>query len=204
MRIKSFFINGIILLGIVLAAGCLVPEKFTADSILNKDKSYAFTFKGTMVYVPYRMEKPKEGKEAAAAFAAQEAKMAKEIEQELLSKHGDTFKKVHYAGNGVFSIEYAAKGTLVETYFFPNRDSRVISFSPQENGTIVVSGGPKDEDWTQLEQLGVNVKGVFSLKTDAKVLEHNARKTPGFFSKSYVWDIGPGNPSPHMILKSDT
>lgn len=202
MRIKSFFINGVVLLGVLLAAGCLVPEKFTADSILNKDKSYAFTFKGTMVYLPYRMEKPREGKEASARFAAQEAKMAEDIKRELLTKNGDTFKKVTYAGNGVFDIEYVAKGTLDEPYFFLSRESRLISFAPQKNGTIVVSGGPKNDDWTQLEQLGVNVKGVFSLKTDAEVLEHNAKKTPWLFSKAYAWDIGPGNPSPHMILKS--
>lgn len=203
MHIKTSSVNWLVILGIVLSAGCLVPEKFTADSVLNKDKSYSFTFKGTMVYLPYRMEQAEGRKESSDRLAAREAEMAAEIEKELLTKEGDTFKKVRYAGNGVFDIEYSTAGVLTQTYFFPGHDAQIIRFVPEKNGTITVQGSGEDKNWAEMEQLGVKVKGVFSLKTDAEVLEHNAGKTPGLFSRAYVWNIGPGNPPPHMILKSN-
>lgn len=185
-------------------AGCLVPEKFTSDAVMNRDRHYAFNYSGTMVHVPYRMEKnekAKAGKETSAASAAREAEMAK-LEKQLQAKDGGAFRKVRYLGNGVFVIEYSASGVLTKPYYFPGPEAQIIRFVPEKNGTVTVQGSGKDKDWAELKKLGLEVKGVFSLTTDAEVLEHNAGKTPGLLSKAYVWEIGPGNPVPRMILKA--
>lgn len=201
MQRGTTYVKLVVLLGVLLATGCLVPEKFTSDATVNKDKSYALTFKGTMVYLPYRMDQGKAVKESPERLAAKEAEMAS-IAKELLTKEGDTFKKVRYVGNGVFDIEYTAAGNLTETYFFPSREMQILRFVPENDGTITIQGSGEDTNWNELKQLGVAVDGKFSLKTDAEVLEHNAGKTPSLFSKAYVWEIGPGNRPPHMVLKS--
>lgn len=200
MKKGTAYIKVVVLLGVLLAAGCLVPEKFASDATINKNRSYALTFKGTMVYLPYRMDKSKApGKDSPEGLAARDAAMT-DIEKELLTKEGDTFKKVKYVGNGVFDIEYAAAGELTEPYFFPSHETQLVRFVPEDDGTITIQGSGEEKNWAELKQFGVNVDGKFSLKTDATVVEHNARKTPGLFSKAYVWEIGPGNPPPHMIL----
>lgn len=185
-------------------AGCLVPEKFTSDAVVNRDRHYAFNYSGTMVHAPYRMEKSEKarlGKETPAASAAREAEMTK-LEKQLQAKDGGAFRKARYLGNGVFGVEYSTSGVLTKPYYFPGPEAQIIRFVPEKNGTVTVQGSGKDKDWAELKKIGLEVKGIFSLTTDADVLEHNAGKTPGLLSKAYVWEIGPGNPVPRMVLKA--
>lgn len=197
-RKKGFGV--LILAGVLLVSGCLVPEKFTAEATLNRDKSYSFAYTGTMVFLPYRMEQGGAGDDSGKGKDTRDAKMAV-IARELREKEGGSFRKADHVGNGVLDVDYAVAGTLAETYYFPSREAPVISFEPKADGTLVVEGKVKEKDWEELKKIGIEVAGKFSLKTDAEVVEHNAEKTPGLFSGAYVWTIGPGKPPPLMILK---
>jgi hypothetical protein len=187
--------------------GCILPEKFTAEATIHKDTSYSLSYKGTMVDVSFlrqlnAVRKKGRGEASTASlnrWAADETAWAAEMRAELLND--GTFKNVQYAGNAVFNIEYVATGALTAPYHFFDSQFPILSFVPEENGVIIVRSGVKEGGWAELEETGVKIQGVFSLKTDAEVLEHNAGKTPGLFSKAYVWEIGPDKPVPNMALK---
>lgn len=201
MKIRKTQVGLLVALGVMVAIGSLAPETFTADATVNRDRSYAFSYRGPMVYRPYHLDREGAAEDSDDAKAARDGTMA-EIAKTLVAEKDGAFRKVEYVGNGVFDVEYAGAGVLGETCFFPSHEARIIRFDPQDDGTIVIQGEIGKKDWVTLKKAGVELSGEFSVKTDAEVVGHNASKTPGLFSSVYGWKIGLNDPAPHMILKS--
>jgi len=88
------------------------------------------------------------------------------------------------------------------SFFRRNENMLSITYS-KEKGTVTVRGKPIGKiDAKRLLKMGLNMKGFLQIKTDARVVEHNAAKvTDKSITKIYGWGITSVNdPSPVLVI----
>jgi hypothetical protein len=136
------------------------------------------------------------------------------------------WNKVEHLGNGLFKIDYSTKGRLADDFAFPviprySIGSPMIHITRWDNGRLRVEAPAfhSDPDFSAMTMMGgsammgmaaggkpnikpVEIKGTFTLITDAKVLANNTEEGPqderGMQKLS--WDIGPETFGPPMAL----
>lgn len=160
---------------------CLIPEKFEASARFKPDGSYTYKYDGTAVYFL-----------AAAAIKEKGSLPEKDeagLRREAKKTKAPGVKKMAYAGNGRYDVQIEQDlkpGQQVDTV-------KIFTVVRDKDGVYSVSSAAlKDKEHEQLRALGIKVKGKAEvmLPSNAKVLSHNAGSAPGFFSKSYTWNIG--------------
>lgn len=135
------------------------------------------------------------------------------------------WNKVEHLGNGLFKIDYSTKGRLADDFAFPvipryAIGEPMIHITRWDNGRLRVEAPAfhSDPDFSAMAMLGggamaglgagkptvkpIEVKGTFTLTTDAKILANNTEEGPederGMQKLS--WDIGPSTFGPPMAL----
>ncbi|MEG0922098.1 MAG: hypothetical protein RSD57_17620 [Comamonas sp.] len=167
--------------------GCLVPEKFSASADFKTDGSYRYQFDGTVVNALAAMEIQKNGK----LSDQDRAKVQKALDKEA-SRPG--MQKLQATSDTRYALKYDGELKMNEKhsgspYFVLNVSTR----DWKERRVLTVSGPQiKPKEQKELEQLGIKPSGkiAITLPADAKVLQHNAKGTPGLLSKAYTWDVG--------------
>jgi hypothetical protein len=174
-------------------AACLVPEKFEASVRVQPDGAYTYKYDGTAVHVF-----------AAAAIKENgrlpkndEAAIQREVEN---STKAPGVKKMVYTGDGRFDVHIEQNLKAGEQV----KILKIFNITRDKDGVFTI-GPPamKQQERAQLMSVGIKVSGkaeVF-LPGNATVLSHNASGTPGFFSKSYSWDIGGVDSQPLIKFK---
>jgi hypothetical protein len=136
------------------------------------------------------------------------------------------WNKVEHLGNGVFKIDYETKGRLADDFAFPvipryALGNPMVHITRWDNGRVRVEApsfhndpelavaalmgagsfipgmpGPKK----QMEP--VEIKGTFTVRTDAKILANNTEEGPAEEGGLSIltWDIGPKTFGPPMVL----
>lgn len=173
-----------------LLSGCLVPEKFDASIHVKPDGGYTFQYRGTAVNGPAAAFM----KERGSLPAADEAKLRRDAEQ---ARSMPGVKSMSYKGKGRYEMQLHQElkpGEQINTL-------KIFTVSRNKEGVYSVAGMAVNEaDRKQLQQIGIKIDGkaeVF-LPANAKVIDHNANGTPGFFSKSYKWAIGANGQQPYI------
>jgi hypothetical protein len=113
----------------------LVPEKFDAKVEVHGDGSYAYSFNGTLIFVPALIRAFRVGLNPRL-----NAQLAKAVGQ--LGREG--FRNVAYLGEGRYSAMLERACSRGAPSFFPSREMSVFSIKPQNNGLIVVAASPYD------------------------------------------------------------
>ena len=168
--------------------GCLIPEKFTATLVVKPDASYTYKYEGTAVHFLAAAAI----KEKGALAAKDEDALKKDAEK---SSKGAGVEKLNYLGQGRYEVslnEAFKAGQQPQTL-------KVFSFTKDKDGIFTI-GQPAmtTKDMTQLKSLGIKISGKAEviLPSNVDVLSHNAKSTPGLFSKSYGWEISaPDHPA---------
>jgi len=166
----------------ILLSGCLVPEKFDTSVTVKPDGGYTFKYTGTAVNAAIASS-IKEGRQLSKS---DEAKLKRDAEQ---SRSLPGVQSISYKGNGRYEMRLQQDmkpGEQITTAL------KIFRVTKDSEGVLSVSGiVPSASDRNQLRSIGVKIDGkaeVF-LPANAKVIDHNAKSTPGFFSKSYRWTI---------------
>lgn len=163
-------------------SGCLVPEKFQASVQFKPDGGYTYKYNGTAVHFLAAAAI----KEKGALPAKDEAGLEREAEK---AARAPGVKKMAYTGQGRYDVQIEQDlkpGQQVSTL-------KLFTITREKDGSFVVAApAMKDKDRDNLLSLGIKVDGTaeVALPANAKVLSHNADKTPGVFSKAYTWKIG--------------
>jgi hypothetical protein len=93
--------------------------------------------------------------------------------------HRDSaFRSVQYERQGRFKVDYESIGDLERTPFvtFVYGSSKLLTIKHlKKEGTVTVGGEKmKDQYVREFVKLGLKPGGTLRVRTDAKVLEHNA------------------------------
>jgi hypothetical protein len=188
----------LLLLLLLITAGCYIPEQFDAKILINKDGSYSFTYDGTLTnFMVLAAAKEK------ALTAKDEADLKKAVSE--FSKTPE-FKKVEYQGKGRYKVLVQKTGKKGEPYYFLSQDLNYISVVPKPDGTMEVrSFSPSAKDLKDLKQIDAKIDGKLMVKLPRgmKVLQTNAQGKPKFFGLigGYTWSIKKPEDAPFIILK---
>lgn len=190
---------------LALAAGvaaCYLPARFAAEIEVSRQGFYTFDFAGYLVDVPLYMD-------------LKDNKISRDEEKERVGKLEGNFKrnasvsKFSYYQKGHFKVEYKKSGDITETgmFVFYQRNENMISLQfDKETGNITVRGTYiKKQDADRIREAGLWIEGDLTLKTDARVLKHNATSIkkgskPG--EQILTWKItGPYDSGPKALLQ---
>ncbi|RHW18369.1 hypothetical protein D1610_07880 [Sphingomonas gilva] len=212
----------------ILLASCVItPGKFVSTLRIDADRSFAFTYVGEVhaidvgnafaegmaeglsegmtddpdsdgaTFEPIAQEQEEDG--AAAKKAETEAKN-RAIAEALAKEAG--YRKVEYAGDGRFLIDYAIEGRLTHNFIYPfNSEAEVmfpfIAIELKKNGTVRMTapafanrsdgGAPAQPD------AAAKLDGSFTLSTDAEIVSQNSEDgaTTEGTRKSITWRATP-------------
>jgi hypothetical protein len=178
----------------ILVAGCFLPDDYQLDIIANRDGSYTVDYVGDLIFAPgYAELKQGKGNDHDKGFT--------DIAATLREEPG--FKSVEYKGQAGYRVTYHWEGKLDKSpYVFVGDSAPIFKITKQVEGTIeLASAKLKKDDLAKLDSLGLSSHGKVSVKTDGKVVKHNATSEPGIFSKSYGWTVNNfGGEGPMMVI----
>ena len=136
------------------------------------------------------------------------------------------WNKVEHLGNGVFRIDYATKGRLADDFAFPvipryALGNPMVHITRWDNGRVRVEAPSfhNDPELAVAALMGagsfipgmpgpkkdmepVEIKGTFTVRTDAKILANNTEEGPSEEGGLSIlsWEIGPKTFGPPMVL----
>jgi hypothetical protein len=136
------------------------------------------------------------------------------------------WNKVEHLGNGLFMIDYSTKGRLADDFAFPiipryALGNPMIHVTRWDNGRVRIEAPTfhNDADVSLMSLMGagsmipgmgsakknvepVEVKGTFTIRTNAKIMANNTDEGPADEGAMQVlrWDIGPKTFGPPMAL----
>lgn len=198
---KKWNLWGTILLAILIPfflCTCLAPEDFEVNANIDKTGKLKFSYQGLLVHINARknfLEKgeiPKADEDFIKKF------------QESITKD-QRYKKVSYLGGGKFQVAYEYEGTVKEPFHFIVEEDNFFSIVPKSGNRVEVlcyQAGAATR--AKLAEAQVQVRGRFTVTTDARVLAHNAEGAPGQAEAPgvYRWEIKSlEDPAPYLLLK---
>lgn len=166
--------SALLLAALLVLSGCYLPASFDADLELSRTGHYKMSFDGFIVETGLY----KEIRENTIDKAKIQEKVAVVLRD---FKRDSSTKSVSHFGKGAFKVVWSKSGDIIrsrEVTFF-RRNENMLSISYNKNtGRIGLAGRYiQKKDGDRIQAMGLDVRGVIRIKTDAKVLSHNAQKT---------------------------
>jgi hypothetical protein len=188
-----------LLAGLLLLAGCYLPDHFISEVRVGSTGDYAISFYGDLIWAPLYRDIV-HGRVPPGEVAGK----IEEIRKDLV--RDPAFKSVQSAGNGRFHVTYQREGHLQATDLvtFVRRNSIILQLKASPDGKVQLDGNAvKPADANEAATLGMAVEGEFRLITDAQVISHNAAKVISFDGYPvYIWTIRNAfSPPPHLVLQ---
>ncbi len=191
----------IALLAPLLLFGCvLTPGKFASSLIINKDRSFTFTYKGEVIAIdpggdmarglkdigPAKPEKSNLADEREPAKDDADTERKRRAMAESLSKEAG-YRSVQYLGKGKFAIDYMITGVLSHNFVYPyNQDAEIlfpfISIELRQGNSARVRAPGYAGNADAAGKMGMGgsggdaakyLDGVFTLDTDAEIVSQN-------------------------------
>ena len=163
----------IAVVAVIALSSCYLPGSFDAEIELSRTGLYKMTFDGYIVdvqlYDDLRQNK--------LSKQQQDEKIANIIAD--FKRDGDT-KEVSYFGQGAFKVIWQTSGDITRTsqvtFFRRNENMLSILYSEKEGAITLQTKYIKKQDADRILQMGLNVQGVLRVKTDARIIAHNAQR----------------------------
>jgi hypothetical protein len=171
--IRPFRSLAIAVLAVIALSSCYLPGSFDAEIELSRTGLYKMTFDGYIVDVQLyddlrqnKLSKQQQDEKIAAIIAD-------------FKRDGDT-KEVSYFGQGAFKVIWQTSGDITRTaqvtFFRRNENMLSILYSEKEGTITLQTKYIKKQDAERILQMGLNVQGVLRVKTDARIISHNAQR----------------------------
>ncbi len=175
----------------------LSPEKFDAKVAVHGDGVYAYSYNGTLIFVPALVRAFRVG--LSARLNAQLARAVGQLGQE-------GFQNVAYLGQGRYSVMLQRACSRGAPSFFPSREMSVFSIKPQCDGLIVIAASPYDPAAPyQLAGTDAEIDGTLIVMADrgVVVIQHNApaNETTSYPACYFRWRIKSPYDNPHIVLR---
>jgi hypothetical protein len=179
----------ILALGAFLSAvlgGCYMPVRFDAEIEITRGGYYDLIFDGYMVDIGL-YKGLIEGK-----FSPDEKRKKIESVKADFARDGST-KEFAYIEQGHFKVNWQKSGDLIraKSVVFFRRNEKFFSISyVKKTGRVTMEGvSLSKSNAKKLFALGLNSVGQIRVKTDARVISHNATKVRNKkkAKKIYVW-----------------
>jgi hypothetical protein len=182
---------------VVVLNGCYFPLKFDVEIEVNRQGYYKITFDGYVVYLPL-YQGLKEGK----INPTEEAKKVAYVKTDIT--RDSSTKEFGYVQKGRFKVHWVKEGDITRqkmvTFMRRNAAFLTIQYSKKRYQIEVLGTALSSAQKGRLRKIGLDMVGEIRVKTDAKVVSHNATKK-GTADKFYVWRInGMNGPSPKMVI----
>jgi Fe2+ transport system protein FeoA len=183
---------------VLLLSGCYLPVRFDAEIEITRYGTYNLIFDGYMVSVPIY-----DGLRKGEITPAEEKEKV-EVTRRDLTRDSAT-KRASYLGKGIFNVHWQKSGDLIEdpmvTFLRRNQAFLTIKFL-RTNGQVTVEAISLTKEQEQrLAAIGLGMEGQIRVKTQARVVEHNATRITDDAERFYVWDVrGVDSPLPRMVL----
>jgi hypothetical protein len=168
-----------------VAAGCYLPNEFTADLRITPAGDYNFQYQGELVYLPL-LEKLSDGPLTPDELRRQ----VEAIDQDLARDRG--FQEISYVDRATFRVRYKRIGNIAreKSFTFVRQNARLLSIERYPDGRVrIVGDKPNTELVEKLEDIGYVMRGRFRVQTEAQVSHHNAGSVQNGAAAVYVWPV---------------
>lgn len=170
-------------------SGCYLPGSFDAEIELSRNGFYKMDFNGYIVDLTlYNQLRTGELQPSEKATQDKIDSVINDFKRDRATKEAS------YFGRGAFRVHWTKSGDLIRskfvTFFRRNQNMLSLTYSEEKFTLTVRSRHIKKQDLDRLEQMGVGMQGVLRIKTDARIIEHNATQvTDQGLIKIYGWRI---------------
>ena len=182
---------------LLLASSCYVPAKFEADLNIDESGKFAFRYNGNLLAVTL-LRKLSFG-EVTKENLAENAAI---YERDLARDSG--FKKIKHLEGAMYGVEFDRQGDIVKerTFSFVRSNALFLGVKRRKYGLIEVFGSRPPKNLVDaLIDYGFDVRGVFRVWTNAKVVSHNAQQSREEGSpKVYQWRIQSMRDTPPSLI----
>ncbi len=189
-------------LAVVFLSSCYLPASFDAEMEISRNGLYKISFDGYIVDLNiYRQLSSKKLKPGT--------KEMKEKTDQIIAdfKRDSDTESVSYFKQGAFKVKWSKGGDIIKTRqaMFFRRNENIFSITYDKKKAIITLKGKyiKKQDAERFENLGLTLQGVVRIKTDAKVITHNAQKvwSEGLV-KFYGWRLNSIRDKPPLLIVS--
>ena len=185
MRAKAAKLAVTVLLAALLT-GCYLPIKFDAEIEITRSGYYTVIFDGYLVSVPLYAGL----RDGSITPLDENEKVANTLKD---FKRDSAVQEVKYFKQGRFKVNWRRKGDLLRARMvtFLRRNELMITIKyVKETGLITIQANPIAKSTAQrLLDNGLNMQGQLRVKTDLRVVNHNATRVVQRTSPLYLWDI---------------
>ena len=177
---------------------CYLPVRFDTEIEVTRFGTYSMIFDGYVSWVPlYDKVRKRE------IDSAEERKKAAVIVRDL--KRDGATTEATYLRDGIFKLHWEKEGDLTATrlVMFMRRNENIISlkYTPNTREVTVEATTLSNINADRLAAIGLGMEGQIRVKTDARVVSHNANRVTTGLNRFYVWDVqGLKTPTPRMII----
>lgn len=189
----------IALISMLLLSSCFYPETFDTILHIEKNGAYSFVFDGTLVFISQDQQKDE------MLFHDKDIEKVKELEGIL--KKNKHFQEIKYIGKGRFKVLFRHEGVIApnQELKFIDDHCAILRIESGEPGQVIVKGATLEKGARQyLKKSNVNLSGKLTITTNARVIRHNADRSPWLFGLlgSYEWHFSLSPfPEPWMLLQ---
>ena len=192
LLIAAFLITGL--------NGCYVPVSFYSEVEIGRTGYYEMKYDGYLVWAPL-YEKLRKGH----LGPTEEKEKVGQITADL--KRDSATREVRYMRRGRFKVDWRKSGDLMRTRMvtYVRQSEKIITLKfIKDSGEIVFEGTAVSRSRAkQLTEAGLNIAGDLRVKTDARVVSHNATSVSknGRRGRIYAWKIRSAfDPPPRLVI----
>jgi hypothetical protein len=176
-----------VLAAVFFLGGCYLPARFDAEVEVTRAGYYSMAFDGYMVYVPLYQDI-----RAAKLTPSQEREKIERVRTDFT--RDSAVKEFSYYQKGAFKVAYRKSGDLLRygrvVFVRPNNPVLTAEYDRQDKVVTVRGAYVKKEDREKLIAEGLSMEGELRVRTDAKVIGHNAATVrKDGTSDVYTWRI---------------
>ncbi len=186
---------------LVLAlSGCYVPLQFDADVVINRTGHFEMAFDGVVTWAPL-YDQIRRGQ----LTPSEERTKVGIIKTDLARDRA--FSEIEYERRGKFKVSWHKAGDLLRSKMisFIRRNEKLLTLKYiKTTGEISLSGTSVSNKQAQrLADRGLNMAGTLRVRTDARVVRHNAHSVveDGMRWYTYTWRLQSAyDPTPNLVI----
>lgn len=185
---------------IIALSGCYVPLQFDADVVINRTGHYEMTFDGDVAWVPL-YDKLRRGEINRTKEQETVAALEKDLGRDT------SFREIEYQRRGMFNVSWHKTGDLLHSKMisFIRRNEKLLTLKyVKTTGEISMSGTSlSNAQAERLTNRGLNIGGTIKVRTDARVVRHNATSVVdnGMRWYTYTWRLrSVYDPTPNLVI----
>ena len=180
--------------------GCYVPVSFFSQVEISRTGHYAMGYDGYLVWAPLY-----DALRKGTLSPAEEEEKVAQITADL--KRDTATKELTYMRRGRFKVDWRMSGDLFQAKMvtFVRQSNKIMTLKfIKDTGEVIPEGTSTARSRAkQLADAGLNIAGDLQVKTDARVVSHNATSVTknGARGQIYAWKIGSAfDPPPRLVI----